>query len=61
MKKWLASQLGEDTPDGGEMLITKAAYAAASDDVVRLYQKTKANVSGVTFPYYIRQFKGIDR
>jgi len=43
------------------MLITKAAYAAASDDVVRLYQKTKANVSGVTFPYYIRQFKGVDR
>ena len=57
----LASKLGEDTADGGETLITEAAYAAASDDVVSMFQKREANVSGVAFPYYIRQFKVVDR
>ena len=56
----LASKLGEDTADGGETLITEGAYAAASDDVVSLFQRRDANVSGVAFPYYRQQFKGVD-
>jgi adenylate cyclase len=56
----LASKLGEDTADGGETLITEGAYAAASDDVVSLFQRRDANVSGVAFPYYRRQFKGLN-
>lgn len=57
----LASKLGEDTADGGETLITEAAYAAASDDVVSMFQKREANVSGVAFPYYIKKFEVVDR
>ncbi len=54
----LASKLGEDTADGGETLITEGAYASASDDLVSLFQKREANVSGVAFPYYRLQFTG---
>lgn len=54
----LASKLGEDTADGGETLVTERAYACASVDLVKLFEKRTASVSGLAFPYYRRQFSG---
>ncbi len=54
----LACKLGEDTAVGGETLVTEGAYAAASDDLVNLFERREADISGLTFPYFKRRFNG---
>lgn len=49
----LASKLGEDTAEGREILLTKAAYAKLTEEQQKIFEKKEAQVSGVGFPYYL--------
>ena len=52
----LASKLGEDTADGGETLITAAAYEHADPEVVKSFEKMSLSISGIEATYYRHQF-----
>lgn len=48
----LASKLGEDTADGGEILLTTNALEALSDSLRAEFAREEVMVSGLTLPYY---------
>lgn len=48
----LASKLGEDTADGGQTLVTEAAFNAFSNQDTLLFHKESIAISGVELPYF---------
>ena len=48
----LASKLGEDTADGGETLLTEAAYLALQNREELIAHRRFVKVSGVDLPYF---------
>ena len=47
----LASKLGEDTSEGGDTLLTLAAFEALTDQEGLVVSHHRASISGVDFPY----------
>jgi adenylate cyclase len=52
----LASKLGEDTAEGGETLITRAAYESADPELVKLFDKQTLNLAGIEAIYFRHRF-----
>lgn len=48
----IASKLGEDTANGGETLITEAAWAAADPELLVGSQRHQLNIAGLSTPYF---------
>lgn len=48
----LASKLGEDIAEGGEILLTEATYHNATAELVAGFEKRSTLVSGLAFDYY---------
>ncbi|MEM7294546.1 MAG: adenylate/guanylate cyclase domain-containing protein, partial [Pseudomonadota bacterium] len=48
----VASKLGEDTADPGEILLTESAYNALSDEQRAHFSARKIDVSGVAIAYF---------
>ncbi len=48
----LASKLGEDTANGGEILLTESTYNNASQELVAGFERRSTLVSGLSFDYY---------
>jgi adenylate cyclase len=48
----LASKLGEDTAEGGETLITSAAYINSQQSLVSSFEPRALEISGIQAPYY---------
>ena len=54
----LASKLGEDTAEGGETLLTAAAYKNADSELVKSFEKLSLNISGIEATYFRHHFEG---
>lgn len=52
----LASKLGEDIAEGGETLLTVAAYENADRELVKSFEKLSLSISGIVAKYYRQQF-----
>jgi len=52
----LASKLGEDIAEGGETLLTVAAYENADRELVKSFEKLSLSISGIVATYYMQQF-----
>lgn len=50
----LASKLGEDTADAGEILITSSTYERASEELLAGFEPRTLNISGLTGQYYAK-------
>jgi len=51
-----ASKLGEDTANGGETLLTEAAYKSAESSLVSRFTRRTVEVGGMNLNYYEHQF-----
>ena len=51
-----ASKLGEDTANGGETLLTEAAYKNAKSSLTSQFSQRTIEVGGVNLNYYEHQF-----
>jgi class 3 adenylate cyclase len=54
----LASKLGEDTAEGGETLLTMSAYESASPDLIKDFEQTSVDISGLHVDHYRVQHPG---
>ncbi|MFP6809065.1 MAG: adenylate/guanylate cyclase domain-containing protein [Pseudomonadales bacterium] len=54
----LASKLGEDTAEGGETLLTNAAFEHADPDLVKPFERMFLSIAGIEASYYRHQFEG---
>jgi class 3 adenylate cyclase len=50
----LASKLGEDIANAGEILMTESAYGQLSEEYQTKFQKYQRTVAGVDIQYYLR-------
>ena len=53
----LASKLGEDTAEGGETLLTCAAYENVDPELVKSFEKLSLSVAGIEATYYRHRFE----
>lgn len=53
----LASQLGEDTAEGGETLLTWAAYEYADPELVKLFKRSSLSIVGIEATYFRYKFE----
>ena len=51
----LASKLGEDTADSGEILVTEAAWTELPKDTQKLFRRCFIEISGANISYYAMQ------
>ncbi len=51
----LASKLGEDTAEGGEILLTRSAYAAVADSLKEGFEPRLLQTSGIEAEYFLKQ------